>query len=395
MEKFSFMTLIAFSAITLNGASFQFAEQPACTSQAPGAASTVFGDLNGDGRPDMAVNSVRKAGERTESAVLLFYNAGGRLPEIPDRTLAFSNCFSLAIYDFDQDGTNDIGAVIGGDVCFFMNKNGFDPVRTEAFHTGNQINDSMQVCRINSQGSYDVLVAPVWRTFFVKGGRIRAESGYILGPHVNDTGRTLAADVNADGSMDVIARSRGTGDKLYIYYGPLVSMRVNPGELSDFLELAVACPPSSLAVADMNGDGLPDLVVSGGPKTCLYFQNQPIGFDADAAPSVTLAAGGSIIAEDLDGDKLCDLVVLDGGSRALIFFQKKGQEFPSDPAQADQALKIPRSGALFLEDIDGDGAKDLIARGIDGRFRIYCGKQAETGVTEGAKPPTVEKEELK
>jgi hypothetical protein len=79
-------------------------------------------------------------------------------------------------------------------------------------------------------------------------------------------------------------------------------------------------------VGDLNGDGQPDLAVSGPRQSLIYFQNSPIGFSDRAGPSLVLEDVNPLLLEDLNGDGLCDLV-LGGADRKTIniWLQKKGE----------------------------------------------------------------------
>ncbi len=382
MKSFLCMTLLAFSAATLNGATFHFAEQPACTSSAPWAGSMAFGDLNGDGAPDMLVNSAGNNWDGKTTQILMFFNKAGGFAGEPDRKIEFPHCFRMLIHDFDQDGKNDIGLVAGCHLYVLFHKDGFDLEKKRQFFNTNQRVTDMYVCKLNDAGIFDVLVGPVWRQFTLRGGELSAVNGYILGPQINDTGTTMPADVDADGVMDIVGVGRAD-NTLRVYYGPLLSLNVNPEELSDFLQLKVDGRVSGVAVADMNADGLADLIVADAKnrKTYIYFQNEPVGFDADAQPSLAIDGGGGAQAADLDGDGLSDLIVLDGHTKAAVFLQKPGWMIPASLAQADQVLQIPKSAACYLEDVTGDGVKDLIVKCSNGIIQVHPGllPASETG----------------
>jgi len=116
---------------------------------------------------------------------------------------------------------------------------------------------------------------------------------------------------------------------------------------------------AALAVADLNGDGLPDLVFYGDAKDLEIIYNQ--GTNGWSEPKRWHIEdgrmdGNALTVGDLDGDGRADIVLL-GDNGSLYFL----------PQQADRTFgepqKIPYSGspkAAQIADMDGDGRKDLL-----------------------------------
>ncbi len=129
---------------------------------------------------------------------------------------------------------------------------------------------------------------------------------------------------------------------------------------------------TSLVVADLNGDGKPDLAYYGDPKELVVQYNE--GTNGWSAPKRWPIDDGQLTANalvsgDLNGDKRTDLVLL--GENNVYFL----------PQQADHTLgepqKISLSGtvkAVHVLDIDGDGRDDLLLVNWDSpnpfRFRL-------------------------
>ena len=368
--------LVLFLAIPLYAGMMQFDADPLCrTEKIPGLVSLAFGDLNGDGLPDMLANAFGTNQTGAAAEMLVFYNRAGKLPEAPDRKIPFPHCFRMAVHDFDQDGKNDIGLVAGCHLHFLFHKDGFDPEKRRGFFNTNQRVMDIQVCKLNDAGIFDVLVGPVWRKFTAGKSGFAVQNGYILGPRINDTWRTLAVDVNADGFMDIVGSGRDD-NTLRIYYGPVLSLSVNPDDLSDFLQLQVS--PGGIyggfAVADLNGDHMADLAVADGRnrQTYIYYQNEPAGFDGDAQPSLTVKGGGVVYTPDLAGGGIASLVILDDSSKAGFFQPRAGRAIPDDLANFDQVLRLPRTVRLYFTDMDGNGRQDMIRQGHDASVAVHA-----------------------
>lgn len=363
-------------SIPLYAGMLQFDADPLCrTEKIPGLGSLAFGDLNGDGLPDMLANAFGTNQTGAVAEILVFYNRQGKLPEAPDRKIPFPHCFRMAVHDFDGDGGNDIILVAGKDLFVLPHKDGFNPAAAKKFFNTNQSVMDIQVCRINSLGDLDVLVGPVWRKFTAAKSGFAVQNGYILGPKINDTWRTLAVDVNADGFMDIVGSGR-SDNTLRIYYGPILSLSVNPEDLSDFLQLTVS--PGGIyggfAVADLNGDSMADLIVADGRnrQTYIYYQNEPAGFDGDAQPSLTVKGGGAVYTPDLAGGGTASLVILDDSSKVGFCHPQASRTIPDDLAGFDQILRLPRTVRLYFADMDGNGCQDMIRQGHDASVAVHA-----------------------
>jgi hypothetical protein len=162
------------------------------------------------------------------------------------------------------------------------------------------------------------------------------------------------ADVNRDGRADLVV---SLSDHVAVYpalpggtFGsPIV---VGPGH------------GGQVEVADMNGDGLPDVVLREG-TTITVFAQRADGTFAQQAQSTLPASGnpgmGAMAVGDVTGDGLADVVANVGGnspdSRVHVFAQRSGQlaaplTYP--------VYDLPAPGPMALADINGDGRRDLV-----------------------------------
>jgi FG-GAP-like repeat len=182
-----------------------------------------------------------------------------------------------------------------------------------------------------------------------------------------------AADLTGNGLTDLIVvnNKRSKIDLLYNQTGKTNSNLPLPGEKAEINDL----PPdpdarfridsiasekriSSLVVADLNGDGKPDLAYYGEPKELVVQYNQ--GANGWSAPKRWPIDDGqlwvnSLTAGDLNGDKLNDLLLL--GDNNIYFLAQNPDHTLAEPQ------KIPFSGevrAVQVLDINGDGRDDLL-----------------------------------
>ena len=114
----------------------------------------------------------------------------------------------------------------------------------------------------------------------------------------------------------------------------------------------------ALVVADLNGDGRPDLAYYGEPKELVVLYNQ--GTNGWSPPKRWpiddgQLAANTLCAGDLNGDGRTDLVLL--GETCVYFLPQKEDHTLGEPQ------KIPFSGsvkAIQVVDIDGDRRSDLL-----------------------------------
>ena len=180
------------------------------------------------------------------------------------------------------------------------------------------------------------------------------------------------ADIDGDGLNDIIIanNSRSKINILYNQTGKTnQTQKAKKTTGSDINEL----PPdarfriesiasekriSGLVVADLNGDGRPDIAYYGEPKELVVQYNE--GTNGWSAPKRWPIDDGqlsenALTTGDLNGDGLTDLVLL--ADNYIYFLPQKPDHTLGEPQ------KIPFSGsvkAVQVLDVDGDGLSDLL-----------------------------------
>ncbi|NBV21908.1 MAG: VCBS repeat-containing protein [Proteobacteria bacterium] len=181
-----------------------------------------------------------------------------------------------------------------------------------------------------------------------------------------------AADFDGDGLKDLLVVNNARS-KITILYNrtgkppepksALLNTRRDVNELPPDARFRIDSIASekritALTVADLNGDGRPDLAYYGEPKELLIQLN--LGKGQWAAPrriaiDDAQLTQNALVTGDLNGDKLTDLIVL-AETHVWVLYQKPDHTF-AEPE------KIPFTGnvkAVQVLDIDGDGRDDLL-----------------------------------
>jgi len=208
----------------------------------------------------------------------------------------------------------------------------------------------------------------------IQGGNV--PNGFGFNGHESypiDDGISLlhAADLDGDGLNDLII-ANNLRSKINLLYnqtgktnqvaGPQGKLEIN--ELPPDARFRIDSIPvderiDALVVADLNGDGKPDIAFYGDDKDLEVIYNQ--GTNGWSDPKRWHIEDGqmnpnALVAGDLNGDGRTDLLLL-GDNGALYFLPQNADHTLGEPQ------KIPYSGtpkSVQIVDVDGDGRNDLL-----------------------------------
>ncbi|WP_189091436.1 FG-GAP-like repeat-containing protein [Deinococcus ruber] len=270
--------------------------------------SVVVGDLNGDGRLDSVAGNIR---DNTVSVLL--GNGDGTFQ--PKRDVAVGlRPQGVTLEDVNADGHLDL-------------------------LTANMDDSTVSVLLGNGDGTFQA------RQDLPTGS---APVGVVT------------ADINGDGHQDVLTADSNT-------YGESTDSTVSlllgngDGTFQPRQGLGFREPPNALAVADVNNDGVPDLLSALDTSVAVRLGNGDSSFRT--APDVPVGnIPNSIATGDLNGDTHLDLVVVNFSDKTLSVLLGNG-----DGTFQPQTVITPSSSylkAVAMGDVNGDGHLDLVTANL-------------------------------
>ncbi len=372
------------------------AHQTFTTGTAPWAVAA--GDINGDGRADIAAANLFG---NSVSVLLNTIAQDASLPGLaaPQNFAANANANSITRADFDGDGRPDLLAAnfvastpAGANVSALRGTTApgaatatFDPSALFSMYAGGTYYPwpySALGIDINGDGRPDLVSASYGsRSIGIRLNAIAAPgpftSGSFGGVSEFDTGTASptslgSADFNGDGRPDLfynLAYAGATG---------LAGVMLNaaaPGGAPGFRPqntFAIGTDGThSVASADLNGDGKPDLIAANYLDSSLHAF---LGTTAPGATAATFAAPStfatgshpsSAATGDLNGDGRADVVTVnfsDGNASIFINTAVPGPAGSTAPAFATRVDVGSGIGSgLRLVDVNGDGRLDIVA----------------------------------
>jgi hypothetical protein len=321
---------------------------------------------------DVAAGSFIAGGHRdvamgVEGGILeLIGNGDGTFSSVPFYDLGYP-VGAAVIADFNGDGNPDIAATVPAEyprVLLGKGDGTFQPAADQNTTYGSG-RGALTIAAGNFSGNGDEsLVAPS------SGGTVPTGTPEVLwgngngsftAPVEEDSASTAIADFNGDGRADMVSLSGSNIAVLLGQAGGTFKPAQTP--LRNPAIGATVFPPT--AVGDLNRDGKPDLVISSVDGLEIWLGNGD-GTFTYKGNLTTLADGataggsfGSAAIADLDGDGNPDLVLFSGSSVAASLSVLYGNG--DGTFQAPVLYPISHYyQSLVVADINGDGKPDLI-----------------------------------
>jgi hypothetical protein len=296
---------------------------PTNSSYSRGPISIDIGDVNHDGRADVVVGN---CGSNIE--VFIQNASGGLNPGVSYPTV---NSCSIKIADLNNDGLLDVVGIGNTNTVdiFLQNSNGTldQPVTYSVIHEGPD-NQEVEVGDVNNDGLMDIIVMSEHGMAHNIGVLLQQNNGtfgepayyYLDGNKL--TGGVAVGDVNGDNLQDIVVSATWPSSRIGVF------LQNSAGALNPATSYQSHLDPEPIVIADMNADGKKDVIVvhHGYERLGIYLQ----GSDGSLLPEqlYVLPYGycsnpQGLAVGDVNGDGFNDVVIVNHGYGLVVLYGRK------------------------------------------------------------------------
>ena len=341
--------------------------------------SVKIGDLNGDGKPDITTTNFAV---HTVSVLLNTTPTGGSTPTFAIRQdlPTLPNPYYVSIADINGDGLPDLVVAEqgAGGVSVLLNQTA-PGAPTASFSSGfnfdtddamNVNPDCVSVGDVNGDGKPDLVVANNYASTIgvLLNSTVTGSSTPTFHPFqefsfFDRNFSTALGDINADGKLDVVVTNRdGNSVSVLINTTPTGATTFSFGGRIDY---TMDQSPRSVALEDLNGDGLLDMTVTNqNSLSVLINRTVPGAASSSFATRQDRAIGygaSHVVTADINGDGKPDLVDANLGSSTVSIFLNTFASPPATVVLSDPQnyLSGDTASSVAVGDFNGDGKPDL------------------------------------
>jgi hypothetical protein len=340
-----------------------------------GAASILARDLNGDGRPDLAVSN------SLSNSISVLLNLGNKNFSAAVNYSARGNPGTLTSADLNRDGRPDVALATADGIQPFLNQGGArfpEPLAVETGYLTNSAGAGMadaKAADLNADGHMDLAVqlggvvmannieshGPLYVLLGKGNGQFSGSPAFSDYEGETYMKRGIAiADYNHDGRPDLaVDLDNYTGDAEDGYL--MMAMNAGGGHFSEVDSSLPGSPLTGMAAGYFNAGPNGDMAgLNPGSDTVDIFLGNGDGSFRGPTSYHVGTNPNSILVRDVNKDGKQDLVVMNSGSSDISVLLGKGDGTFQSPRSIEVA-EHPTSAAIG--DFNRDGKLDLVVGG--------------------------------
>ncbi len=275
----------------------------------------VLTDVDGDGKIDIAVS------EATTNTLGILRNtstAAGTISFAAQVTFATGTTpQGLAVADFNKDGKPDLAVANGGTntVSVFINTATAGTITSSSLASGvtfttgtSSAPTDIQAADIDGDGKPDLIVSnnSLGNISILQNTISSTSTTITSGAFASNVDFTIATgptglyvgDLNGDGKLDIAVNNSGSGT-VSVFRNTATPGTISSGSLATRVDLTVGTAPVGANIADLDGDGKPEiLVANSGSAKLSVFKNYPLPPVSAITGTLTLCPSANTTLSD-------------------------------------------------------------------------------------------------
>ena len=353
-------TTFQYNANAINEAGLTWAAADIDTN-ADGAYDVYVEDMDGDGDLDIVSAS------NWDDTIAWYENDGAVDPSWTAADIDSNADGARGVYAADMDGDGDVDIVsaswLDDTIAWYENDGAADPSWTAAdIDTNSRGAQSVYVADMDGDGDLDIVSALYFDSTIAwyenDGAADPSWTAADINTSLGGARDVQVADLDGDGDPDIVAI--GYNDDVIAWYEN--DGAADPSWTASQIAIDNAGQPTSVYVGDMDGDGDIDVLTTSQNYTLTWYEN-----DGAANPSWTAANIATNLghpfnahAADMDGDGDLDIILADTFKRPVVWYENDGA---ADPSWTTSTIdyNMTQLYAVYAADMDDDGDLDIVS----------------------------------